>query len=309
MKVFVAGATGAIGKRLLPQLVDAGHEVVAMTRHQDMAGTIYDLGAVPVIGDGLDRASTVAAVVRAQPDVVVHQMTGLAGVTDYRRWDDAFALTNRLRVEGTDNLLEGARAAGAHRFVAQSFGNWNYERSGGPVKTEADPLDPEPPASMRRTLAAIRHLEHAVVYEASLDGIALRYGNLHGPGTSFASDGEMTRQVSHRRLPIIGDGAGVWSFVHVDDAAAATVAAIEWGAPGVYNVVDDRPTAAADWLPQLADALGAKPPRHIPTWLGRLAAGEAGVSLFTRIRGASNAKAKRELGWTPRHARWQGAVA
>jgi nucleoside-diphosphate-sugar epimerase len=258
-----------------------------------------------VLADGLDRDSLVTAIVAAEPEVVVHQMTALGGVTDFRNWDGAFAVTNRLRTEGTDHLLEGARAAGARRVVAQSFGNWNYERRGGPVKTEADPLDPDPPPTMRQTLAAIQHLETVVTRNAAFEGLALRYANLYGPHTSFAADGEIVAQVRKRRLPIVGGGGGVWSFVHVDDAAAATVAAIEHGDPGVYNVADDEPASALVWLPALAKAAGAKPPRRVPAWLGRLAAGEAAVSMFTEIRGADNDKAKRELWWTPRLRSWR----
>jgi nucleoside-diphosphate-sugar epimerase len=305
MKVFVAGATGAIGRRLIPMLVANGHEVVAATRQVYKAHLLGGLGARPVIADALDRDSLVSAIVTAEPEVVVHQMTALAGVTDFRNWDKAFAVTNRLRTEGTDHLLEGARAAGARRVVAQSFGNWNYERRGGPVKTETDPLDPDPPPTMRRTLEAIRHVETVVTRNAAFEGIALRYANLYGPGTSFASDGEIVTQVRRRRLPVVGDGGGVWSFVHVDDAAAATLAAIEHGEPGVYNVADDEPASARIWVPALADAVGAKAPRRVPAWLARLAAGEAAVSMFTEIRGADNDKAKRELWWAPRHRSWR----
>jgi nucleoside-diphosphate-sugar epimerase len=305
MKVFVAGATGAIGRRLLPMLVENGHDVVASTRRADNARVLGELGAHPVVADGLDRESLVSAVIAAEPEVVVHQMTALTGVADFRNWDAAFAVTNRLRTEGTDHLLEGARAAGARRVVAQSFGNWNYERRGGPVKTEADPLDPDPPPTMRQTLAAIRHVETVVTRNAAFEGLALRYANLYGPHTSFAADGEIVAQVRKRRLPIVGGGGGVWSFVHVDDAAAATLAAIEHGDPGVYNVADDEPASARVWLPALAKAAGAKPPRRVPAWLGRLAAGEAAVSMFTEIRGADNDKAKRELWWAPRLRSWR----
>jgi nucleoside-diphosphate-sugar epimerase len=215
-----------------------------------------------------------------------------------------FAETNRLRTDGTDHLLEAAEAAGVRRVVAQSFGNWNYERTGGPVKTEDDPLDPTPPGSMRESLAAIRHLESAVT-ATELEGVVLRYANLYGPGTGTARDGQFVELAHKRQLPIIGGGKGVWSFVHVDDAAAATVAAVEHGEPGVYNVADDEPAEARDWVQELAAIVGAKPPRNVPAWLGRLAAGEAVVSMFTAIRGASNAKAKRELGWRPGFTTWR----
>jgi nucleoside-diphosphate-sugar epimerase len=305
MKIFLAGASGAIGRRLVGQLVSHGHDVVAMTRTHSKVRLLEQLGAKAVVVDGLDRDAVIAAVTQAEPAVVIHQMTSLAGATNLRRFDKVFALTNRLRTEGTDHLLAGAREAGARRFVAQSFGNWNYERSGGEVKTEDDPLDPSPPHSMRRSLAAIMHLESVVVGATGIEGVALRYGNLYGPGTSTASDGPFTEAVRRRQLPIVGDGRGVWSFVHVDDAAGATLAAVERGRPGIYNVADDAPARTSVWLPELARILGAKPPRHVPAWLGRIVAGEAVVSMFTRTRGASNVKAKRELGWRPQYPTWR----
>jgi 2-alkyl-3-oxoalkanoate reductase len=305
MKIFVAGATGAIGKRLVPLLVASGADVVAMTRSPEKARSLRAYGAEPVVADGLDREAVMAAVARAEPEVVVHEMTGLTGMTSLRNFDKAFALTNRLRTDGTDHLVDAARAAGARRFVAQSFGNWNYERTGRAPKREEDALDPAPPARQRKSLAAIRHLEHAVVQADGIEGLALRYANLYGPGTGFSAYGEMAPMLRKRRFPVVGDGAGVWSFVHVEDAASATAAAIVRGAPGAYNVADDEPARVADWLPELARALGATPPRRVPVWLGRLASGEVGVSLSTRIRGASNAKAKRELGWTLLYPTWR----
>ena len=263
------------------------------------------MGAEPVVADGLDRTAVVRALTRSEAEAVVHEMTGLTGMTSLRNFDRGFALTNRLRTEGTDHLLEGARAAGARRFVAQSFGNWDYERTGSGPKSEDDPLDPDPPTNQRRSLAAIRRLEEAVAGAGGIEGIALRYGTLYGPGTGIAEDGDIAEMVRKRRLPIVGDGGGVWSFIHVDDAATATAAAIERGAPGVYNVSDDEPVAVAEWLPELARALGARPPRRVPVWLGRLATGEVGVSMMTRIRGASNAKARRELGWRPRYVSYR----
>ena len=305
MRVFIAGATGAFGRRLVPLLLDHGHDVVAMTRSPAKASALEELGARPVVADGLQRPAVMQAVLRAEPEAVVHQMTGLEDVTSVKRWDEEFALTNRLRTEGLDHLLDAARAAGARRFVAQSFGNWNYARAGGPVKTEEDPLDPSPPARMRVSLAAIRHLERAVTTEERLEGIALRYGNFYGPGTSIAQDGYITEQVRKRRFPVVGSGAGVWSFIHVDDAAEATRLALERGEPGLYNVADDEPAPAAMWLAGLADALGARPPRHIPAWVGRMAVGEVGLSLFTRIRGAANGKARCELDWELRYPSWR----
>jgi nucleoside-diphosphate-sugar epimerase len=304
-RVFVAGASGAIGKRLVPRLVEGGYEVFAMTRTRAKTDGLRAIGAAPVLADGLDRSAVMEAVMRSEPEVVIHEMTGLHGLTSVRNFDKQFALTNRLRTEGTDHLLEATRAAGARRFIAQSFGNWGYEPTRSRATTEEDPLNPNPPANQRRSFAAVRHLERAVLEAEGLEGLVLRYGGLYGPGTGLADDGDMTPLVRKRRLPIIGDGSGVWSFIHVDDAAAATVAAVERGDPGIYNIVDDEPAPASEWLPELARALGAPPPRHLPVWLGRLAAGDAAVSMFTRIQGSDNSKAKRELGWTPRYASWR----
>ena len=305
MKVFVAGANGAIGKRLIPQLIASGYEVVALARSSRSADALRAAGAEPIIADAFDRSAIVGAVKRAGPEIVIHELTALTGVKNYKRFDDEFALTNRLRTEGTDHLLEGARAAGARRFIAQSYGNWNYARSGTAPKTEEDRLDPTPPRNQTKTLLAIRYVEQAVLTAEGIEGIALRYGNLYGPGTGFAADGEIVASVRQRKLPIVGDGAGVWSFIHVDDAASATVAAIQHGAPGVYNVADDEPAPVCIWLPELARALGAKPPLRIPVWIGRLAIGEVGVSMMTQIRGASNAKARRELDWKPGYSTWR----
>jgi nucleoside-diphosphate-sugar epimerase len=304
-KVFVAGATGALGRRLVPLLVLKGYDVTALTRSAEKAELIRAMGAHPIVADGLDREAMLRALRDARPDVVIHQMTGLTGVKSFRKFDDEFALTTRLRTEGLDYLLEAARAVGARRFIAQSYGNWNYERTGGPVKTEDDPLDPHPPTAMSKTLAAIRHLEAAVTNAANIEGVALRYGNFYGPGAHISEGGAIFEQVRHCKLPVIGNGAGVWSHIHMDDAAAATIAAIDHGKPGIYNIADDEPAAVAIWLPDLAEALGAKPPRHVPLWLGRLVGGEPGVLMFTQIRGASNAKAKRELQWQPAYASWR----
>jgi nucleoside-diphosphate-sugar epimerase len=305
MKVFVAGASGAVGARLVPLLVASGHEVAAMSHSTGKAAWLRSAGAEPVVADGLDRDAVLRAVTRAAPEVVVHHMTGLAGARSFKRFDEEFAVTNRLRTKGTDHLLEAARAGGARRFIAQSFGNWNYARTGSAVKGEQDPLDPSPPANQRRSLEAIRYQEAAVVGAEGIEGVALRCGNFYGPGTGFALDGNLAELVRRRRLPIIGDGAGVWSFVHMDDVAAATVAVIGHGPPGIYSIVDDEPAPVSVWLPELARALGAKPPRRVPVWLGRLVTGEVGVSLMTQIRGASNAKAKRELGWRPHYPSWR----
>jgi nucleoside-diphosphate-sugar epimerase len=305
MKVFVAGATGALGRRLLPVLAAGGHEVVAMTRTPAKANDLRALGATPVVADGLDRAAVLEAVTAAEPEAVIHQMTALAGISSLKRFDEEFAVTNRLRTVGTDYLLEAAEAAGARRFVAQSFGSWIYERSGGPVKSEDDPLDRRLPVAMQRTFEAIRYLESAVTGHDRIEGLALRYGGFYGPGSGIDEGGALLEQVQKRRLPIIGDGAGVWSFIHLDDAATATMLAVTEGAPGIYNVSDDEPSPVSEWLPGLAAAIGAKRPRRVPVWLGRLAAGDAGVTLFTQMRGMSNEKAKRDFGWQPRFASWR----
>lgn len=305
MKVFVAGATGAIGKCLVPQLIASGYDVIAMTRSPERTDALRAAGAKPVVADALDRDAVRRAVLHAEPEVVIHEATALTGVKNYRRFDDEFALTNRLRTEGTANLLEAAQVVGTRRFIAQSYGNWNYARTGTGLKTEDDCLDANPPRNQRKSLKAIRALEKAVLSAQGIEGVALRYGNLYGPGTGIAADGDVVAMVRKRMLPIIGDGAGVWSFLHVADAASATVAAIQRGAPGIYNIADDEPAPVASWLPELARAVGAKPPFHVPVWVGRLAAGEVGVSLMTQVRGATNAKATRELGWKPTYASWR----
>ena len=305
MRIFVAGAGGVVGARLVPMLIAGGHDVVAMTRSLSKSDALRAAGAEPTVADGLDRDAVMQAVTRAEPEVIVHQMTALSQIKSMKRFDDEFALTNRLRTEGTDHLVEAARAAGVRRLIVQSYGNWNYERTGTGLKSEDDPLDPDPPANQRASIAAIRHLERAVLDAGDLEAIALRYGNFYGPGNAIGRGGEMLELVAKRKLPIVGDGAGVWSFIHVDDVAGATIAAIDRGAPGIYNVADDEPAPVAEWLPALAEAIGAKPPRHVPVWLGRMAIGDVGVSMMTRIRGASNAKAKRELGWEPRYRSWR----
>jgi nucleoside-diphosphate-sugar epimerase len=305
MRIFVAGAAGAIGKRLVPLLRANGHEVVGTTRSAGKVGDLRALGAGSVVLDVLDAEAVGRAVSEAAPDVVVHQATALTGLGSLRNLDEAFAETNRLRTDGTDNLLAAARAAGARKFVAQSFAGWPYAKEGSAVKDETAPLDPSPPASAAESMAAIRHLEETVVGAEALAGIVLRYGNFYGPGTSLREGGEHVVALRKRQFPIVGSGAGIWSFVHIDDAAAATLAAIERGRPGLYNIVDDEPAPASEWLPYLAEVVGAKPPRHVPEWLGRLLAGEQIVSMMTEARGASNAKAKQELGWTLRYPTWR----
>jgi nucleoside-diphosphate-sugar epimerase len=310
MRVFVAGATGAIGKQLVPRLVEAGHEVHGMTRSESKQAMLQELGAVPVVADALDPDQVAEAVGRARPEVIVHQLTAI-GEVDMRHFDRDFAPTNRLRTEGTDHLLSAGQAVGVRRFVAQGVGGYGaYARTGGPFKTEEDPLDPMPAREMRETLAAIRHLEEAVLGARWTEGIVLRYGVFYGPGTSLAPGAEQFELVRQRKFPLVGDGGGVWSFIHVADAAVATVAAVERGSRGVYNVVDDDPAPVAKWLPALAQELGAKKPMRVPRFIGRLFAGEAGAVMMTDVRGASNAKAKRELGWRPAHPSWRdGFVA
>jgi nucleoside-diphosphate-sugar epimerase len=310
MKVFVAGASGALGMQLVPQLIADGHQVVAMTRTASKQGGLRAFGARPVVADALDADAVAGVVGDAEPEVIVHQLTALSGPVrpmDMRRPDRVFAMTNRLRTEGTDHLLAAGRAVGARRFVAQSFGAWRWARTGGPVLSEDDPVDPVPPEPLRTVLAAILYLERAVTAIEWGEGLALRYGSFYGPGTaiSLAPDAVMAAAIRKRRFPLVGDAGGVSSHVHIEDAAAATVAAVEHGRPGIYNIVDDDPARVREWLPVLASALGAKPPRHVPRWLARLAAGEAATIMMTDVRGSSNAKARRELGWQLRYPSWR----
>jgi nucleoside-diphosphate-sugar epimerase len=280
-----------------------------MTRSAEKQDLVRSLGARPVVADALDPEQVARAVAEAEPDVIVHQLTALSGDFDMRKLERFFALTNRLRTEGTDHLLAAGRAVGVKRFVAQSYAGWPGARTGGPVKTEDDPLDPNPPEALRATLDAIHYLEETVVGATWTDGIALRYGGFYGPGTGMSRDGDQMELIVKRKWPVIGDGGGVWSFVQIEDAAAATVEAIEHGERGVYNVVDDEPAPVRDWLPALATALHAPKPRHVPRWLARLLVGEAGTVMMTEVRGASNEKAKRELGWKPRYASWRQGFA
>jgi nucleoside-diphosphate-sugar epimerase len=311
MKIFVAGATGVLGRQLVPQLVARGHEVVGMTRSAAKQDLLRSLGARPVVADALDPDSVAQAVASAEPEVIVHQLTALSGDFDMRHIDRFFETTNRLRTEGTDHLLAAARAVGARRFVAQSYAGWPAERSGGPVKDENAPFDLDPPEALRGMMAAIRHLEGAVTGATWLEGVVLRYGGFYGPGTTLSADpaASHTAAIRKRQFPVVGDGGGIWSFIHVADAAAATAVAVEHGERGVYNVVDDEPAPARSWMPELARVLGAKPPRRVPRWLGRILAGEAATIMMTEVRGASNEKAKRELGWKPRYASWRQGFA
>lgn len=299
MRVFVAGATGAVGQHLIPSLIAAGHQVTGTTRSPVKAAQLERMNARPAIVDGLDREGIRKAVAAAQPDVIIHQMTALASMKSFRKFDTEFALTNELRTRGTDYLLEAAAdIPGNPRFIAQSYIGWNNERTGTLIKNENDQLDQHPLAPTVQSMAAIRHIEQKV---PAAGGLVLRYGSFYGPGAS----GMLLDIVKKRRMPIVGDGSGVWSFTEITDAAAAAVAAITNGEPGIYNVVDDDPAPVSAWLPYLAQCLHAKPPLHVPVWLGRIAAGEVIVAQMTQVRGSSNEKAKRELGWRPRYPSWR----
>lgn len=304
MRVFVAGATGAIGTPLAAALVRRGHEVTGTTRSAERARALAAAGVKPVVVDALDRDAVNRAVAESAPDAIVHQLTSIPTEFNPRRFDEAFAQTNRLRTEGTDHLVAAATAAGVRRFVIQSFAAWAYARQGSRVKTEDDPLDDDPLPQVRRTLDAIRHLEGAAL-AGPFDGLVLRYGWFYGPGSTLWRTGPIADAVRRRRFPIIGDGTGIWSFIHLADAAEATALAVERGEPGIYNVTDDEPAAVHEWLPVFASAIGAPPPRRVPTWLGRLVAGPLAVTMMTELRGGANAKAKRAFGWELRYPSWR----
>ncbi len=297
MRVFTTGASGAIGTRLVPQLIDRGHEVIGTHRSPQSAERLQALGAEPIALDLLDAGAVRRAVLEAKPDAIVHEATALSNVSDLKNFDRTFAETNRLRTEGTDALLEAAHEAGVERFVAQSYASVQYAREGGMVKTEEDPLERDPVPTMRESVAAMRHLDEAV---RDAGGVALRYGAFYG-----ADNDGLVEPVRKRMYPIVGGGNGVTSFIHLEDAAHATVLALESNRSGIYNIVDDEPAPASEWLPVLAEALGAKPPRHVPRWLARILAGEAVVMMATESRGASNEKAKQELSWTLRYPSWR----
>ncbi len=297
MRVFIAGASGALGTRLVPQLIHAGHEVVGTHHSPANAELLRRLGAKPVMLDLLDASAVREAVLESAPEAIVHEATALGNATWGRNFDKVFARTNQLRTKGTDALLAAAREADVRRFIAQSFASYRYARQGGPIKTEDDPLHPTAPANAQESFAAMNYLEQAVT---DFGGIVLRYGGFYGA----ANDG-LIEPVRRRLYPIIGDGGGITSWIHLEDAASATVLALEHDGPAIYNIVDDEPAPLREWLPVFAQALGAKPPRHFPTWLARLLAGEAAVVMGTDARGASNAKAKRELAWTPRYPSWR----
>jgi 2-alkyl-3-oxoalkanoate reductase len=307
MRVFVAGATGAIGRQLVPRLIRAGHSVTGLTRSQVKAASLRPLGAEPVVADAFDEGAIRAAIRAAQPETVVHELTGLAGASDLRKFDRTFTSSNLLRTRGTDNLLAAARDVGVKRFVAQSYCGWPYARGGNPVKSESDPLDPDPPKELRRSLDAIRHLEDAVTTAPGIEGVVLRYGTFYGDDTGMFDAG-FVNELRKRHVPLIGNGGAWWSFLHTEDAAEATVAALERGR-GIYNIVDDEPAQVREWLPALAAMLGAKPPLRIPAWLARLVAGEHLVVMMTQTPGGSNDKAKRELAWRPLHPSWRQGFA
>jgi nucleoside-diphosphate-sugar epimerase len=304
VRVFLAGATGVIGRRLLPRLLEAGHDVTAMTRREDRATVLREAGAVPAVCDVFDAERLREAVQRAQPDVVLHELTDLPQALDPRKMEVQLAGNDRIRTEGTRNLVAAAVAAGAHRMVAQSIA-FAYAPAGEGLKREEDALWDDAPWPWSRSVNALRELDAAVTGTEGIDGLVLRYGWFYGAGSSYARDGFFGDQVRKRRFPVVGRGSGVFSFIHVDDAADATVAAVERGAPGIYNIVDDEPAPMREWLPVYAEAIGAKPPRRVPRFLARLIAGQYAVSLATDLRGASNERAKAELGWTPSHASWR----
>ncbi|HMJ95427.1 MAG TPA: NAD(P)-dependent oxidoreductase [Thermoleophilaceae bacterium] len=307
MRVFLAGASGAIGRPLVPKLIAAGHEVTGMTRSEARAEGIRTTGAEAAVVDVFDADPLLAAMTEAAPDVVVHELTALPERMNLRR-NDLYEGTNRLRTEGTRNLIRGALAAGARRFVSQSIA-FAYRPDGGPVKSEDDPLLDDAPAPFSSGVEALQEMEELVLGTEGLDGLVLRYGFFYGPGTHYAADGTVTQDVRRRRMPVVGDGTGVFSFIHVDDAADATVAAVERGAPGVYNIADDEPAKLSEWVPAMAQAAGAKPPRRVPVWLARLVAGRQAADFALELRGASNEKAKRELGWRPAHPSWRSGFA
>jgi nucleoside-diphosphate-sugar epimerase len=302
MRVLVAGAGGVVGRSLLPVLIKAGHTVFGMTRSANRRGLVASLGAEHIAADALDRQTVLREVARVRPEIIVNELTAIPPAINLRKFEEQFALTNRLRTEGTDHLLEAALASGTRRLIAQSYAGWPYARVGGPVKTEDDPLDPNPPQVFRSGLAAIRRLESTVPQARGIEGIVLRYGSFYGPGTSGAW---MLDQIRKHRLPIVGNGGAVWSFIHIDDVATATLAAVEGGKPGLYNIVDDDPAPVSVWIPELAKMVGAKPPMHVPSWIARFMVGEAGIIMMTEARGSSNQKAKAALGWAPRWKSWR----
>jgi nucleoside-diphosphate-sugar epimerase len=310
MKIFVLGSTGVIGKNLIPLLVDRKNEVSALVRSSGKVKVVEDMGAKAVIADVFNKEALARVIKKAEPEVIIHQLTALATFTgNFKKFDKEFELTNRFRTEVADTLLNLAKDIGTKRVIVQSFCGWPFARVGGPLKTEEDPLDTKPPSSFTRSLEAIKHLEKAVKESEKVEALALRYGFFYGPGTSIAKDSSMVELIRRNRLPVVGNGAGIWSFLHIRDAARATVAALTNGSPGIYNVVDDEPARVSEWLPFLAKVLGVKPPSKVPVWLAKILIGEGGVSMMTKIRGASNAKAKNELKWEPIYPSWRQGFA
>jgi 2-alkyl-3-oxoalkanoate reductase len=309
MRILVAGATGALGRHLVPRLIAAGHQVVGTTRHPAKAHTIRQLGGEPAVVDGLDGAKVCEVVRSVRPEVIVHEMTDLGGALNLRHFDRAFATTNRLRTAGLDHLLAAARETSVRRIVAQSFCGWPYAREGATIKSEDGALDPHPPREFRRSLDAFRYLEDRVTQASDFDGVVLRYGGFYGVDTGLF-DGSFIDQIAKRHVPVIGSGDGWWSFIHIEDAADATALAVERGRPGsIYNIVDDEPAPVREWLPFVANLVGAKRPWHLPVWLGRIAAGEPLVLMMTEVRAGSNAKAKNELRWQPKYPSWRTGFA
>lgn len=304
MKVFVAGATGVIGRQLVPRLLKSGHQVVGSTRTESGVVALAKIGADGVVLDALNADDVAKAIAGAEPDVIVNQLTAIGSI-DMRHFDRSFAATNLLRTRGTDHLLSAGHAVGVSAFVTASYTGWPYAPVGGPVKTETDPLDSNPAKGMSESLEALKHLEQVVTSATWTRGVVLRYGAFYGPGTSMAPGGEQLELIRKRKFPIVGKGTGVWSFIHVVDAAEATVRAVEGTVEGIYNIVDDEPARVSDWLPEIARQLGAKAPQKVPTWMGRLAAGPAAVRMLTEIRGASNEKAKQDLQWRLNHPTWR----
>jgi 2-alkyl-3-oxoalkanoate reductase len=305
MRILVAGASGAMGRALIPLLVRAGHDVVGMVQQPRSVEVVHALGAEPRSADALDAASVLSCFRETKPQMVIHQLTAIPPAVDMRRFDRDFALTNLLRTEGTRHLLAAAVDVGATHFIAQSFAGWTYGRKGGALKTEEDTFDPDPPKRLRTTLDALRSLERAVLSESRVTGTVLRYGAFYGPHTSIAKDGSIVQAVRRGKLPLVGEGEGIWSFVHIEDAASATAAAVESGRGGVYNVVDDEPAPVSEWLSFLAHSAHAQTPKRVPAWMARLVIGEHGVAMMNEIRGVSNAKIKRELGWAPHWPSWR----
>jgi nucleoside-diphosphate-sugar epimerase len=308
MRVLVAGAGGAVGQQLIPLLTRAGHTVGALLRSESKRDVLLAMGTAPFFADALDPSAVQDIVETFRPDAIINQLTAIPQVIDLAHFDREFALTNRLRTEGTDNLIAAAKKVNVKRFVAQGFAGSPYARTGSGVKTEEDPFDPDPPMQFRATFAALRHLESSVLGNFPESGIVLRYGWFYGPRTSLAKNGPTAQAARKRMLPIVAGGTGLWSFLHIEDAASAALAALE-GKAGIYNIADDEPALVRDWVSMLAELVGAKPPFHVPAWIARRLIGDHGVAMMRDNRGISNGKAKRELGWSPRHPNWRDGFA